>query len=126
MDKIVRYILAGICLTGCLFQIYRISAIYFLFETTNDVRFDKEVIISLPALTIYASKHYFVRQEIFKNIFNNGSNQKLNDRKKVLNYLNKLSIKDQFKSLQSVREILNNRCFVMKPNGFNAKEDFIE
>ncbi len=126
MEKIIRYIFAAICLTGCLFQIYRISAIYFLFETSTDVRFDNEVIISLPAITICASKHYFVREEILKNIFNNGSNEKLNDRTKILNYLNNLSIKDQFKSLQSVREILNKRCFVMKTNGFNSTEDFVE
>jgi hypothetical protein len=102
IEKIVRYIFAAICLIGCSFQIYRIIAIYILYETTTDVRFNNEVIISLPALTICASKHYFVREEILKNIFNNGSNEKLNDKTKILNYLNKLSIKDQFKSLQSV------------------------
>jgi hypothetical protein len=126
MEKIVRYIFAAICLAGCLFQIYKISAIYFLYETSTDVRFDNEVIISLPGLTICASKHYFVREEILKIIFNNISNEKLDNRTKILNYLNNLSIKDQFKSLKSVREILNNRCLVMKTNGLNSTGEFVE
>jgi hypothetical protein len=125
-EKIFRYTFATLCLTGCLLQIYRISSIYFSYENTTDVRYGSEASISLPALTICAAKHYFVRKEILKIIFNNESNEGLKNDKEIHNYLNRLYIKEQFNALQSAEEILNNSCIVMKTEGINSTESFID
>lgn len=67
-EKTFRYIFAAICFTGCLLEIYKISEIYFSYETTTDVRFNKETIVSLPAFTICAGKHNIVREEIWQKL----------------------------------------------------------
>jgi hypothetical protein len=126
MEKIFRYIFTALCLTGCLSQIYRISAIYFSYETATNVRYDKETTISLPALTICTSKHYFVRREILEIIFKNESNEGLRNETKILNYLNTFSIKEQFKALQSAQDILNKNCLVIKKIGLNSTEDYMD
>jgi hypothetical protein len=51
MNKKFYYAFVAIYLTGCLFQIYEITQIYFLYETTTDVRYGSENLISLPAQT---------------------------------------------------------------------------
>ena len=45
-----------ICLIGSLYQIYEISEIYFLYETTTYVKYENEAKISLPAITLCARK----------------------------------------------------------------------
>ena len=64
-SKIIRVLFFIICMTGCLFQIYKISEIYFLYETTTDVRRDEEADISFPALTICIDKLDFIKQCLF-------------------------------------------------------------
>ncbi len=86
MEKTVRYIFAANCFTGCLLQIYKISEIYFSYETTTYVRYENEVPLSLPALTICAEKHYFARKNILKKIFNNDTNSGLQNKTEILNF----------------------------------------
>jgi hypothetical protein len=62
-NKIIRFIFAAICVTGCLFQIYKMSKIYFLYETVTEVRYGTEDNISLTAITVCASKLFFVKEE---------------------------------------------------------------
>jgi hypothetical protein len=76
MEKIVRFRFTA-CIFNWMSQIYRVSAIYFSYETTTNVRYDKEDIISSPSLTICTSRHYFVRREILEIIFKNESNEGL-------------------------------------------------
>jgi hypothetical protein len=72
----------------------------------------------MPAFNICSSNHHFVRKEFFNIIFKNDSNSRIDNTTKIANYLNKLSIKDQFRALQSAQEIIE-KCRVMKTKGFN-------
>ncbi len=44
----------------------------------------------------------------------------------ILNYLNNLTIKEQFRSLQSAKEIFYKSCIVLKTKGFNSNEIYID
>ncbi len=78
-------------MTGCLFQIYKISKIYFLYETVTEVRYGSEDNISLPAITVCTSKLFFVKQEYLSKFFPNEPKSKF---RTDLNFINKLSIKE--------------------------------
>jgi len=73
MDKYIRYLFITICLIGCILQIHEISLIYFKYETTTDVRYENEVNISLPAVSICFYKSYLIRNEYLLQIFPNGT-----------------------------------------------------
>ncbi len=126
MEKIINYIFAVICLTGCLLQIYKISDIYFSYETTTDVRYYKESIISLPAVTICARKYYFASENVLKLIFNNYSIDSSKKQPEIMNYLNKLNIKEQFQTLNSAQKILTENCTVLRTKGFNSSENYLK
>ncbi len=107
---------------GSLYQIYQISEIYFLYETTTYVKYEKEAKVSLPAITLCANKQYFVREECLKNL----NLQKLKGNNtlqyyfNILSHLNNITIKEQFSAIYSPKEIFNNvlNCFVMKTKNF--------
>jgi hypothetical protein len=119
MEKIVRYIFVAICLSGCLLQIYKISEIYFLYQTTTDVRYDKETNISLPALTICIFKLQFIKPEYSSQLFPNKTVNKLE-------IFNKLSIKKQFEALIPPEDIPKNFCFVVKTINLNDSSFKVE
>jgi hypothetical protein len=58
----------------------------------------------MPAFTICSSKHRFVRKEFLNIILKNDSNSRTDNSTKIVNFLNKLSIKDQSRALQSAQK----------------------
>jgi hypothetical protein len=79
----------------------------------------------LPALTICAEKHHFARKNILEKISNNDSNSGPQNKTEILNFLNKLNIREQFKALLSAEEIFNESCLVLKTNGLKSAEEFV-
>jgi hypothetical protein len=85
------------CLFGCLYQISKITKIYISYETTTEVKYETESIISLPAITFCTFKGFFIDNKIGWNYLSNGTFTST----EAENLLNKLKIKDQFKTLFS-------------------------
>jgi hypothetical protein len=109
-------------MTGCLYQIYEISVIYFSYETTTDVRYEDEVMIELPAFTFCVPKVFMARIEYLKQSTNK-STKTLEDMHK---YLNKLTLKEQFKALYSAEELFYESCFVKRTYALNNSEKYVD
>ena len=56
------------CLICCLYQLYRISEIYFSYNTTTFVNYEKVSYISLPAITLCVNKKYVIKESYFRSI----------------------------------------------------------
>ncbi len=112
-SKIIRFVFSIICVSGCLHQIKQIGENYFSHETTTYARYEDEVMLSLPAITICIRKNFLVKNlseissEDTKTIIFNDS--------RINEFLNKLSVKRQFSLIYSAKEIFNNSCQVLKP-----------
>jgi hypothetical protein len=116
MAKIFVYIFKLFCLFGCLFQVSKLIRIYLSYETITEAKYETETIISLPAITLCASKAYFIKKEFGLKYFPNGKTS-IHEIKDILN---KLKIKDQFESLFSSEEVSNMiGCSVMQTMAFN-------
>jgi len=114
-----RYIFTLFCLIGCLTQVYWVCEIYFSYQTTTDVRYENEAIISLPAITLCTKKIFFIREEYLKQNNANYSEEDLKNDEKMNEYLNQLPINEQFKVLYSTQEVFRRNCLVMKTIGFD-------
>lgn len=82
------------CLFGCIYQLYKINALYFSNETITNVKYEFEEKLSLPAITLCFRKNKCFKEEIRKNFDNISNRFELSD---SLNH--KLIIKEQFDSL---------------------------
>src|ERR1700712_4841696 len=60
-----------VCLFGCVYQSYKISELYFRYETTTNVRYEKENQIDLPAITMCYGKLAEVKDEYINKNDNN-------------------------------------------------------
>ena len=96
MYTVMSYVL---CLMGCVYQTYKISELYFGYQTTTNVRYDKSTngTISYPAFTICVEKVNLVNRSLVQNI----SGKHINE------YLNRFNIKQQFESLLSLQTVFN-------------------
>jgi hypothetical protein len=120
MKKIILNIFKIICLIGCLFQIYQISAIYLSYETTTLVRYENEPKISLPAITVCSDKQNFLKFDYIRKINRNSTKLNENQLIRILRKLNKLTIKEQFKVLLSAEEISEIiGCYVLRNKPIN-------
>ena len=45
-----------VCLLGCVYQTFKISELYFSYETTTNVRYETEKLVNLPGITICYDK----------------------------------------------------------------------
>ena len=66
---------------GCILQIHEISDNYFKYKTITEVKYENEVMISLPAITLCLKKELFIRNELLPHILGNKSNNYSQDRK---------------------------------------------
>ena len=109
MEKYFRYIFSVFCLIGCFYQVYCICEIYLSYETSTDVRYEKEISVSLPGITTCSSKSYFINDKFYLKLFSNDTERLIsfNESFIINDYLNKLSIKDQFEALYPSSEIFN-------------------
>jgi hypothetical protein len=118
-SKIIRITFFIICLTGCLYQTYKICENYFSFEINTYVRYEDEDKISLPAITVCIKKHFLIREKYLSQF---------SSREESLNYtaidlyLNTLTNKEQFNAIYSAKEVFNNSCNVMKTMAFNGSQ----
>jgi len=123
-ELIFRIIFIIICLAGCLLQIYQISYAYFSFKTITSVNYVFERRISLPAVTLCFSKQYILRKDYIIDKFPNETDT--NSTGSILtNYLNKLSIRQQFEGTLTFEEIIKN-CSIAKTIHIDSDSDFID
>jgi hypothetical protein len=116
MAKIFLYIFKLFCLFGCLFQVSKIIKFYLSYETITEAKYETETIISLPAITLCASKSLFIKEEFYLKYFPNGKASI----REVEGILNKMKIKDQFEALHSTKEVSKMiGCTVMQTMAFN-------
>jgi hypothetical protein len=109
-------------MTGCLYQIYEISVIYFSYETTTDVRYEDEVMTQLPAITFCVPKVSMIKKGYFKKLVSNLTDPLI----EMFKILNELTIKEQFKTLYSAEELFNETCFVRKTYALNSTEKYVK
>jgi hypothetical protein len=121
MDQIIRYIFIIICLTGCLYQIYEISVIYFSYETTTDVRYEDEAITQLPAITFCVPKVSMIKKEYLNQLVSNLTDPSI----EISKNFNALTIKEQFKALYTAEELFNEKCFVRKTYALKSTEKYV-
>src|ERR1700743_2057718 len=92
-----------LCLMGCMYQTYKISLLYFSYETTTNVKYESSATLTLPAITVCFDKEALIRPEFVKN-FN--LNKTLNSTKGgIKDYLNTLSIGDQFAAMRAPEDL---------------------
>ncbi len=113
-----------ICISGCLFQISRISKIYFSYDTTTVVRYEFEKMVSLPGITICFKKEYILRKQNIIQKFPNLTNKDSSD-DDLMVYLNKMDLKEQLLATLSYEEIFHNECYVMKTIAFNQSVNYL-
>jgi hypothetical protein len=123
-NKISRYLFKIFCIISCLFQINEICVIYFSYQTTTDVRYKEELKVSLPAISICIPKEFMFDLRLTSSISPNETIKSLNS-EKILNYLNKLTIKEQFKNLLNIDVVLNDKCFVLASNKSNGNKYYV-
>src|SRR5882757_4357753 len=82
-----------LCLLGCVYQTYKISLLYFSYETTTNVRYEtSDGKILDTSVTVCPDKEYFV---VKSRNFSNGNLTS------ELTVLNKMSIRKQFSLLNT-------------------------
>ena len=101
MNKVCRIVFQILCTMGCVYQMFKLSSIYFSYETF--VRFEPLSDISLPAVSIYHSKYLQLNDEIL--------NQFKYSQTKLSRYLSNMTIKEQFEILKGPSRLLLN-CFM--------------
>lgn len=103
------------CLLGCIWHVYDISSIYFSYSTTVSVKFEREVRVELPAVTICTNTSYVTRHDYMKRRFGDvlGNNS---DQKWISgHYLRNLTLGEQLKNATIRAEQFFRKCLVMKP-----------
>ena len=83
-----------LCAFGCVYQMYNLNVIYFSYETTTNVRYETQTDTYLPAITVCYEKRHQIKDEIL-DMFGGNSN-------KALRQLKKLTIQEQFNSLNDL------------------------
>jgi len=113
-------------MTGCLLQVYKICDNYFSYKTNTFVKYEEEVILSLPAITICIDKNYLIKSEHLDSISENGPKITSFNDSRINEYLNGLTVKQQFNAIYSAKDIFNDSCKVLKPNVLNYSEIFVD
>ncbi len=90
--------------------------------------YEEEEKIQLPAVTVCMRKNLLIREELLHHF----SRRELENRYSHLedsgidNYLNNLTIKEQFNSIYTAQEVFNNSCEVMKSIAFDSTAFIID
>src|SRR6185437_15878641 len=112
---IVAYVL---CLMGCMYQTYKISELYFGYQTTTNVRYgmittdDQTTHIAVTFCTL---KIYQIEPNIILKLF------KIAKDGYILREFNKMSISDQFNSFAPLRSHYS--CQVQSADGGGSDAD---
>src|SRR5882672_3415464 len=89
-----------ICLIGCMYQTYKISELYFGYQTTTDVKYELEATVTLPAITLCMNKASALKQDFIQNYY-----QKKSNNQDIKKYLNTLSIRDQIANMKAPEDL---------------------
>jgi len=111
----MRGVFILICFIGCLFQITRISQIYFSYQTTADVKYEFDNMISLPGITVCFKKEFIMRKEKIIEKFAAFVNE-TSSSDHLLAYLNRMKIKEQLESTLSIEEVFDVSNFPIYTN----------
>lgn len=121
VNKVIDAIVFTICLIGSLYQVMKMSDLYFRYETITTVTYEIQSPIQVPGLTICAPKIEFLRPEAFLQLFGTEKNKSSDSQDffRKISYLNKMTIKDQFRVLYSAQELSSmlSQCQALGPNG---------
>src|SRR5882724_10486246 len=117
MLKLNTFICKIICLIGFIYQTYKISSIYFTYETSTHVRYETELLVSLPAITLCMRKTMALKDNIFIDL--NSKNITAENR------LDNMTIKEQFTMMKTPDELLGQECQLYKPIGVNMSRDVV-
>ena len=102
--KIISKIL---CLLGCVYQTFKISELYFSYETTTNVRYETEDQFDLPAISICYNKMTQIKDQLIGEFAFNDS-ESLSSQ---LDEFNGLSIKEQLDHFEEIPKILDS-CYL--------------
>ena len=102
MDRIYWVIVRILCGMGCVYQTYKLSSIYFSYETTTFVRYESDGEKTLPAITVCYNKYLQLKDEFKKKIAHFDNN------KAIFKKLNNLTIAEQFQSMEKEPRMLKN------------------
>ena len=104
MNKTYWVIIRILCGMGCVYQTYKLSSIYFSYETTTFVRYESDGEKTLPAITICYMKYHQLGDQIWNNLGNNQT--------KLINVLDNMTIAEQFEQMEGTPKILKS-CYTL-------------
>jgi len=81
--------------------------------------------ISLPAITICIRKNLLLKEEHFSHFSLNDLKKRSIEYDIIDEYLNNLTVEQQFNAIYSAKEVFNNSCQVMKPISFKIPDFYI-
>ncbi len=119
---IIRVVICLVSLAGCVWHVSDISQIYFSYKTNVNVRFEREVMIQMPAITLCTNTSFVARQQYLMQKFPNHLNETA-QKWAFGKYLRKLSLKEQLLNATISPQQFFNSCSVMKPIAFEEKYD---
>ena len=79
MPSIFGFLWKIVCLLGCVYQSFKISELYFTYETTTNVKYEEESSVELPGITICYRLLSQVKTAFTKRIFNYNDTNHYND-----------------------------------------------
>ena len=125
----IKIVVFLFCVMGSGYQLIETSHLFFRYETTTNVNFETTTVTDLPGLTLCAYKSHFLRSDHFVQRFGHKKNSTLSSTEsdQILEYLNSMSIKDQFKALMTAEELLLslNSCKTLGPHGTNISCELV-
>ena len=63
---LIRLMVSLVSLSGCLWHLSDISKIYFNYETNVNVNFEREIMVSIPGVTICINVSHTIREDYIK------------------------------------------------------------
>ncbi len=92
--NLFKFICRILCNFGCIFHSFKISELYFSYETTTNVKYEDEKQIDVPGITICVNKLTELLNETHKMIYTDKAI--LLEQEK---FINNMSIEQQFSML---------------------------
>ena len=103
INKTIYIIIFMSCLGLCLYQTFKLCELYFSYKTIVSMSYQKESIISLPAISVCIRKSLLIRDEYLETIFANKSHINRSNELYILQYLNTKTIRRQIKALYNTK-----------------------
>jgi hypothetical protein len=111
-----------ILLAGCIWHVLGVSRLYFEYKTNVNVRFERERLVQMPAITICSNVTQTIRRDYLMKRFPLYIN-KITEKWILTQYLRRLTIREQLLNATVSPHQFFNSCSVMKPIAYEDRHD---